>query len=930
MNNKTFLEKPIDNKKDDLFNITSYVNDLKKAIDDGAKFIAIDGEYGSGKSSLVNMLEEQEKSNNKESTFVNINFLNINEEFESSKNNIENKINNYHRYFVNQVANDLSGNPFEIERLFYHSYISYSVTNPSKNKRWGKVVDKTLLVLLAYVIVYLTYKTFLKDIDEFKFMFQYSNIIIPIVLIIIFILVIVYGYGIYKPDKQELSPILDVDKCRNNFLKIINTNLKTPNLFIVIDDLDRIDEELQIKIISLLFNEYCPLKIKDVNLIFIFMINTHKIREKLLENELSCEKIFDYILPVSNNQKHIIRHLTKNMINKHIVLNEIFNNDKIKNKEYLINLICRRFISIRAIKHFFNKLISKYNYIKNKGIDDINYDELIIISIFLDKFETSVLDEAIANVINNEPLDDSVGDIKNLLEECNKKKIFDKDYYIYLYNFIDRDDMFNYYENEVYSISEKGYKNTSEAEDNKIINYLEEEKVRYDKIFHEIFIFLDNDTKLMFAASKKFCEYLVKSSNFFDNVDITNAYQNDYGYCLCDNIALTKSNKDVFIFDLKNSRELYLSSITSENYNILKKNFIQFLKNMESRIINFDLNDYFSLLKMNDDIYKLLFEDILINNMNIGFYLLYNDVINCSYLKKYIDVAFINKIDTLPFDIKNKIKRQILFTDGISFDVLVNIISDVNTKYDDIDKIYDKINQFGSYISYDDLIVILSNYGYDERLDKHIIKKLDDNQNEMIRFINNNQFWLSVNILNKLQSIPEFFHFNDFYENVFVKNGYYDLYIYSKFIGSHKLCLDKKLLNNEKYVAELLKSYVDIYSWASHYSFTREYTLFILKRFDFNKLNFTNENFWKITNLIPNVYDFSVFENILKILTVQNQFENFCDYCIRNEIDIKFIKYLRLYAEKFGLSKKVKIKLSKYINKMKKLKIKSQINKKII
>ena len=98
------------------------------------------------------------------------------------------------------------------------------------------------------------------------------------------------------------------------------------------------------------------------------MINTHKIREKLLENELSCEKIFDYILPVSNNQKHIIRHLTKNMINKHIVLNEIFNNDKIKNKEYLINLICRRFISIRAIKHFFNKLISKYNYIKIKAL----------------------------------------------------------------------------------------------------------------------------------------------------------------------------------------------------------------------------------------------------------------------------------------------------------------------------------------------------------------------------------------------------------------------------------------------------------------------------------------------------------------------------------------------------------------------------------
>lgn len=102
LKNNTFLEKPIVNKSEDLFNISSYVEDLENAIADGAKFIAIDGEYGSGKSSLVNILKNNEIKKDKKTTFVNINFLNINEENKSGNNET---INNYHRYFVNQVAN---------------------------------------------------------------------------------------------------------------------------------------------------------------------------------------------------------------------------------------------------------------------------------------------------------------------------------------------------------------------------------------------------------------------------------------------------------------------------------------------------------------------------------------------------------------------------------------------------------------------------------------------------------------------------------------------------------------------------------------------------------------------------------------------------------------------------------------------------------
>lgn len=922
MNNKTFLEKPITNEKDDLFNVTSYVEELEKAINDGAKFIAIDGEYGSGKSSLVNMLEQKEKEKDKKTTFVNINFLNINEK-QADGNKIEDTIHNYHRYFVNQVANDICNNPFEIEQLFYHSFISYSVTNPSRFKLWKIIVDKFLLVLTSYMILFLTYKTFLESIDEFKFVFKYSDKINPIVLITMFVLVVIYGYGIYKPNKQEQSPMLEIDKCRNIFSKIVNSKLKKhlflrnkTKLFLVIDDLDRIDEKLQVKIISLLYNEYYPLKINGVEIIFVYMLNTHKIYDELSEIKLSSDKLFDYILPVSNNQKHIIRHLTYKMINEHSTLNEIFNNDTIKNKEYIINFICKKYNSIRKIKHFFNKIISKYHYLKNKKVGNINYDEMLVVSLLLDETETSILDNAIANIINGETLNESAKNIKELLEICNSKNIFDIDYYIYLYNFIDKDDMLNHYENELYFISDKGYGEMNFDEDKKIIEYLENEKVRYNKIFHEIFIFLDNDTKLIFTASKKFCEYLIATSNFFNNVDITNAYKNDYGYYLCDNVIFTKNEKNDFILDLKKSRELYLLSQTTENYDILKNNFIEFLEKMNNRIIKFGLKDYFSLIKINDEIYKILFEDVIYENMNIGFYLLNNNIIDCSYIKDYIDVSFLLKFDALPYELSSEIKNRILATDGIKFDVLVNIICNKDEKYKNIELIYDKINQFDKYISFDKLVLIMDNYGYDKKLDKHIIGNLDNKQNAMIDFINKKCYLLSNEILEKLDSITIAYQFTNYYEKIFIDNDFYSLYIYSRILKNKRFDYNKKFRNNEGYVKALLDNYKNISNWASKYQFTKDYTLLILEKLDFSNIDFSHENFWKIVNLIPNVENLSDFRKVLQVLNSQSQLEKFFNYCVKYGIDIEFIKFLRSYAEEFGMSKGIKSKLTKVINKI--------------
>jgi ABC-type antimicrobial peptide transport system, ATPase component len=921
MSKNVFIEKPIEKENEDLFEISTYVYQLQNAINAGAKFIAIDGEHGSGKSSVINMLENKEKKERKNTTFVNTNFLNIS----------ENEINSYHRYFVNQVANDICDNPFEIEKIFYHNHISYSVTNPSKNKLWRVIVDKLLLMLTSFMVIYLTYATFFKSIELFQFIFVYCDIYVPIILLVMFILVIIYGYGIYKPNnsEQSQSPMLDTDKCKINFCKIVSTKLKRnmvlnrkekTRLFLVIDDLDRIvDNDLQVNIISLLYNEYYPLKIKDVEIIFIFMLDTHKLSKEFEKEDLSSDKLFDYILPVSNNQKHIIRHLTNKMINENTSLDEIFNNEKIKNKDYIINLICRRYTTIRKIKHFFNKLTTKYEYLKNKKLEEINYDEMIVICLLLDMTNTSILDLAISSIINNEPLIDSMEKIKNILKELHNKKVFDINYYIYLYNFIDIEDMLNHNESEIYSIAEKGYAETTFEEDAKIIEYLEAEKVRFDKVYHEIFSFLDNDTKLIFIGSKKFCDYIIKASKLFSEIDITNAYKNNYGHYLCEHVSLNTSQKEKIVFDLKSNLDNYISNRTPDNLQKLNEELKKFIEKMADKILQFSIKEYFDEVTFDNKIYKLLFEDIKHNNCELGYELLNKDIIDCNSIKDYINSSLIDKVNLLEDKLKVSIKTKILNSDYTPIDGLIRIISEENTKYNSIESIYDRINAASSFINFEKLILILINYGYNEKLDKHIIKCLETNKQKMIDNINKNKYSLSMELMNSLNSLTTVYSFSSYYEKQFMDNEFYSLYIYSKILNNKKMGYLQKHKDNKEYMNAVLNNYKNINKWASKYTFSKNYTKHIINNFDFNSIAFSDDNFWKLIHLIP-YSDLTDFDDILSSLKTNNKIDDFFAYCAKQgrKIDISFVKYLRGYAEEHNLSSKVKTRLTKSINRIEK------------
>ena len=76
-----FINKPIKDETEDVLGINSYAKRINKAIDEGANIIGVIGDYGTGKSSLIELIKK--KHNNT----VNVNMWGNNKKIEN--NNIQ-------------------------------------------------------------------------------------------------------------------------------------------------------------------------------------------------------------------------------------------------------------------------------------------------------------------------------------------------------------------------------------------------------------------------------------------------------------------------------------------------------------------------------------------------------------------------------------------------------------------------------------------------------------------------------------------------------------------------------------------------------------------------------------------------------------------------------------------------------------------------
>lgn len=726
---RLLLEKPIVIPDDDFFGIMPYTDLLMDAIKQGATFIAIDGAHGSGKSSLVNMLTS--RYGNQDNS-VDITFLDIKNEVGGELQNEKNLESAYNRIFVSQVADRLCHDPYKTERLFYREVTSYSVLHPIRNRFWALVVDFLLsLASASFLFATILGSSLFKGVPLLAKISDFLGQFVPILASILLVLVLVKGFGIYKPKHQEQSPMLNIDKCRLIYRKIIcsyaggrrafsqtlsrKTRNRKEKLFIIIDELDRVSPETQASIIKLLYNEYRPLRFEHVTPVFIFMIDTKRLDEGLngtnhrdededdKDNqnltpkglEVSSNKLFDYILPVSNNQQFILRHALNRLIEKSATLTDIFGKDN-DYAEYFKGLLCREYRSLRELKHILNKIITKYEYLRRNEVDP--RCELLIATVVLcDKLGDKEANDAISSTLSRQ---NRSGDSPDDKEKCSLIKEFyhldfiKPDYYIYIYNFVDKDDLLTVGENRIYEILYRPKQEITAADVSEAIRLVNQENEnRFQKIYDEIFSGLSEDLKVIFLGSEPFFDFLYKNDVSSVEKLLKNLYKNPFFMQICVNLKVFNiGDRANMILEFINSAFLFSTDGTEEQLSVCKRELNVLFQNTGDYALKFSLQEFFSKVIIDDEIFELL-RSTKVNGATLLFILLERGDIGCKQVIDRIDAEIIDEIlapSNAP--IAQHLLAKLIQEEKLQPQAAVRLISTSPDRYENFEGICKKID----------------------------------------------------------------------------------------------------------------------------------------------------------------------------------------------------------------------------------------------
>lgn len=937
-NNYVFLESPINNKDEDIFNVSAYVEQLYAAFSSGAKFVAVDGEFGSGKSSIVNLFQNRINKCRKgiskyfyiifdfifckkKSYFVNVNFLNINK-----KNNgddaSEDIIDSYHRYFVNQVANDLYKNPYEIEKVFYNNFFSYTTVRKPKNKFFSFLIDKILLILISLATIILIYFSFSDSLENIFGIDYFLNKFFPLLIFTIFVLVLIYGYGFYKPEMQEKSPMLDVDKCRNCLCKILFDIVpRNSTIYFIIDDLDRINDKLQKQIISLLYNEYYPLNntIKNIELKFIFMIDLNKIDDDEIY-KINYDKLFDYIVNVSNNQKHILHKYVEKQIQSNKVLNEIFRGILIK--DYIVGLIVENYDSIRKIKHLFNRIITKYMYLNFQREIIINNEQMILVCILAGMTDSITLNKILNDKINSVSSSNFSGNsrVDKVVDYGINNKLIDNKYYIYLYNFMDENDLLNKNEQLIYDEVHDRFNNGADKWIN-IYKYLDMLNENYSNVYNHIYKYLSNDDKIMFLGHDSFSCYIHYNYGI-DEIDMKDIYKISSIYLAFPIIKKYVFYRyfNVFLFSLDFCYDKHIDSRYDSSLRIkFEEEFNLFINNMNHCIKYFDLRKYINSFTVNKDFFEKIISYNDENNVPVIYGMILDSKLEWNKFLQFIDDDKLNEICTInDLEYRNKLLSSLL-SQTISTHNKLKIMINLNIKYDNYEAVFEEFNNDKTFeFKFYELTTILNLYGYDNLLDKYIISFIQNSEysGKMLDYICLNKFDLSSRILKEINNLSSKRAFSDFYEQLFKDKKFFELLIYSKLLNEKIFKYEVDLSNVDEYNIAINAVYLDMSNSFEKFKFSKKVTDIIVDTFDFKKINFNQLSFWKINILIPSLDEYEKCCKIFDRLLECNLLNEYVLYYKNNHNldDKKILKFLSEYSNNNNLDAVIKSNITKTIH----------------
>lgn len=379
-----YLNRPIQKKEDDRIGISTYVEKLNDAIEEGAKIIAVTSDFGTGKSSLISLYKSNYE-NKFQSLFLGkgkkVLCINMWGEYARIQNEK-----------IHDALGDESDNegiiPLELHKAFIYQVISHIdpknkrksnyisrrlskdfgiFTVNGKNRLWSIV---SIVSIIGFLLSTFSYK-FQKyiqnffEVDEKKF--SIAVIILFTVSVLAFGFAIVNSEIIFSSKKSEGNRKLDENILIDLFKQEVMNHCNWQHYVIVIEDLDRIDDKENVLQFLRELRKYYLTEGGKHKITFIVCIKP----EAMLQNDAEKEnheykKIFDYSINLQkiniDNYDSILKGLLEE---KKKWIEKLNLNPQISTPgmEWMIH---GRNIDIREVKNRLNEALSLYESLINR------------------------------------------------------------------------------------------------------------------------------------------------------------------------------------------------------------------------------------------------------------------------------------------------------------------------------------------------------------------------------------------------------------------------------------------------------------------------------------------------------------------------------------------------------------------------------------
>jgi len=817
----------------------SYLETLNNAIDDNAKFIGLISDYGTGKSSLINMLKNnQELKSNK---LITINLWNC---------GISNlKEVDIHRVFLHQLIDKLEINNKDYYKKKIHK--DYSVFDIKfESKRYVYAICLFIFYILC-IFEALGFITLF--IEELKLL-GYFLIASLTILCIIF----------YKPvlsyKKSDTSRNIDENDTKDLYLEIIKKHFQqvkgnNQTLIICLEELDRYDDVNTI--LEYLKEFYKFYKEINVNQKIVFIVSIKSVSKlsknstEKEENESSevkvkniknvYEKIFDFILNLNSiyiqDYDSIILELIEEKKDNLPVGIKTPSRNNLKNWKYLY---LGNNIKIRDIKHRYNFAISLYLSVQESGIK-ADFNKCLFISYLEDEYndlyelltsDNNLLNSILINYSNKKrEFKDLIGNKEHetVLLEGLDSKFISVDYNYYFFKFPKNKKSYNMFEYALYNavFFDEDNSNLSIA-----LKKLDEKQILelIDKRTNEIFL-----PKVIFKYPK-----LIKIAHDYRLIPFNNTLIKQY------DIINNFSQFTEFTLNAKKLPKKYYVALLEEYFANQLKNIKELsteeIFNIRKKIVN--------LLKDDSVIIKDLFFDDnnLISDEEIKDINNFNNIFTLTNFKSFDDNcinSYVNIINSSNKTNLLKFLKEISNNDRVTNESYKKLFYSINfNNYKFTEKDYKEILKYSEIKlqlsipeNYKDYINKIDHYS--EYYDNYYLGILDSsNQNDVINYKNilnkfNKVFKSSIEFLSTYSHSHVVFAFNRDIRDEFYKNKYYLYYVISTRLS------EKTFEIEEDKFDVLSDAYLHEYEHGTNWNCTVGYEMkkFLYKNVNMSKLN---------------------------------------------------------------------------------------------